>query len=106
MHEQEMSEQEEYQSGKFVVTILLVNGTKYQHQYDLPVTLEQGKLMMDMVFAALDKKGRIPLSFDNPVTIYNPDNVLGVQFHFVTLRQMKEFRKHMKIKMGLLPDEE
>ena len=99
-----MSEKEKYQSGKFVVTVLLSSGREEEHQYDLPVTLEEGKRMLKMVFAALDKQSPVPLSFDNPNTIYNPDNVSGIRFNFVTSEQIEEFRKQVDRKLGYLKD--
>jgi len=102
-----MNEQEEYQSGKFVVTVLLPNGSEKEHQYDLPVTLQQGKEMLRMVFAALDKRSSVLLWFDNPHTIYNPANVSGIRFNFATSKQSEEFRKQArKRSIGYLKDEE
>ena len=99
-----MSEKEKYQSGKFAVTVLLSNGREEKHQYDLPVTLEEGKRMLEMVFAALDKQSPVLLSFANPITVYNPDNVSGIRFNFVTSEQIEEFRKQVDRKFGYLKD--
>jgi ACT domain-containing protein len=89
---------EEYQSGKFVVTVLLSDGSEKEHQYDLPVTLKQAKEMLSMVFTALGKRNSGLLWFDNPITIYNPDNVSGIQFKFATSKQIEEFMKQVRKK--------
>jgi len=96
-----MSEEKEHQKGKIIVTVLLSTGKEVRHAYDAGEEIEE---VMSMVFTALGSHQTHYLSFNNPDIVYNPDNVLSVQFDYLSSMQIEKFRKQMKERMGYIKD--
>jgi len=97
-----MSEQKK--TGKAVITVLLTSGGKCDHEYDAPLSLEEIEEIIIMIFNALDKPKYLPLIFMNPYVIYNPDNVSGIQFRFLSSEEVEQFKKQANRKIGLVKD--
>lgn len=95
---------EQMKTGKALITVLLTSGDKCDHVYDAPLSWEEGEKMINMIFDALDKRKFLPLLFTNPDAVYNPDNVSGIQFHFVKSEEIEQFRKQANRKIGLVKD--
>jgi len=93
-----MTEKKGQQKTKMVVTVWLSNGNKVEHAYTPSPKEASG--MMDMVFGVLGRKEPYALSFNDPNIVYNPDNVSGIQFDFVTPQQIEEFKKQMNKRIG------
>ena len=50
-----------------------------------------------------DVQESVPLVLENPVAVYNPDAIAGIQFDIVTVEQREEFGKQMNRRIGYQP---
>jgi len=60
--------------------------------------------MADMLIAALIAREVPSLFFQNPSILYNRDNVLGVEYKFVSPEELERFTERLNRKMGLVKD--
>ena len=101
-----MSEQNK--TGKVIFTVLLPSGKEIPHEYEVTSDREKlGELLdhvADMVGKALTIGKAHRLLFENPPTVYNPDNVSGVQVSFFGPVELEKVRERVGRKMGFVKD--
>ena len=91
-----------------VYTVLLPSGHEFEHEYEVSADFNEIKKfiheMTDMMRKGLTRKEDAPLIFNNPVALYNPDNVSGIRFNSISTEALEEFNRDMTRKMGYVKD--
>ena len=98
----------EQKPPKLIFTVLLVNGEKISHTYDVPLdrkkAVELVDYMAEMIVAAMTHRKETYLYFMNPSISYNPDNVLGVKLDAFEAKELEEAMKKAQKKAGFIKD--
>lgn len=85
-------------------TVLLADGNKIQHIYELGLDEESTKFldgMIDIIGHAWRKSSSF-LGFHYPDIIYNPDRVSGVQIDFIGAEEFQEAVRRAQDKLGFI----
>jgi len=95
--------------AKFIFTVLLVNGTARTHTYEVPLANNEAIKFSDFIVSHLSQAmrgGRTTFLFlENPSILYNPDNVLGVEWSVLGAKEFEEaVRKAQRKAMGYIKD--
>lgn len=96
-------------AGKITFTVLLVNGEKIVHTYDVPSNFDEAmkfiEFWIERIAVALTRGKATSLSFPNPYICYNPDNVLGIQTLVMNAEELEEVIGNTQKKtMGFVKD--
>ena len=92
---------------QLLVRVMIVGGQAVDHRYILPSDDKKaeevvGKLA-NMLTRAMAPKTSLLVWFDNPMTLYNPDNIVGIRTNLVGSEQDKmSFDNQLKAKLGLV----
>jgi len=92
---------------QLIVRVLTVGGQNLDHRYLLPSDDKEaeeivGKLAT-MIARAMSPKTSVLVWFDNPLIVYNPDNILGIRTDLVGSEQEKRaIGAQVKMKLGLI----
>ena len=96
--------------SNLIYTVMLVNGEKIEHIYNVPSKYDEAKQLVEsmagIIFNSLRGGGKVPLYLRNPTAIYNPANVLGVQFNAIYPEELEEAIRKAQRKIGFMRDEE
>ena len=95
--------------AKSIFTVLLVNGEKRTHTYEVSLAYKEArkfiKFMVKNIGEALRGGRTTFLYFENPSICYNPDNVLGVEWSVLGAKEFEEaVRKAQKKAVGYIKD--
>jgi aspartyl aminopeptidase len=89
-----------------IVRVITVVGQNIDHRYTVPSDDKEAEKSIDslanMIMRAMAPKASAIVSFDNPLIVYNPDNILGIRTDLVGSEQDNHiFETKLKKKLGL-----
>lgn len=89
---------------KAIFTVILNNGERISHTYDIPSDDKKLKefadKITDMISNAMKKQKNWLCWFENPLICYNIDNVLGIQTDILESEELNEIIKKSYRKLG------
>ncbi len=92
---------------QLIVRVLTVGGQNLDHRYIMPSDDKEGEELVEkltrMIIRAMSPKTPLLVWFDNPLIVYNPDNILGIRTDLVGSEQDKKaVGGRVKEKLGLV----
>jgi len=79
---------------QLIVRVLTVGGQTIDHRNPIPTDEKEASRAIDklahMIMRAMAPKSSVLVWFDNPLIVYNPDNILGIRTELVGTEQEKQ----------------
>jgi hypothetical protein len=78
---------------QLIVKVLTVGGQSIDHRHLIPSDEKEASRAIDklanMIMRAMAPKSSVLVWFDNPLIVYNPDNIIGIRTELVGTEQEK-----------------
>jgi len=91
---------------KAIYTVILNNGEKINHTYDIPLDNDEAEKLADsitkMIVNAMKYGKNWLFWFDNPLICYNIDNVSGICVDTLESEEVHEIIKKSQEKLGFV----
>jgi len=96
----------ERKTPKIIFTVLLVNGEKIIHTYNVPLDGEKAKelikSMVGLISYVMTHRKDIYLLLQNPNITYNPDNISGIKIDIFEAKELEEAIEKAQRKAGFI----
>ena len=102
-----MGEETEKKNLQLILRVMTVGGHTTDHRYFMPSDDMKAEEFIEklssIITRAMAPKTSLLIWFDNPLIVYNPDNIIGIQPNLVGSEQDKTtFDNRLKAKLRLV----